>query len=194
MKRLVAGLIALASVSAFAQKSMVQFNGFADGGNSASVDFSNSSNDVEDAEEKVSNIALNYAYAVTEQIQVGLTYKSYSKTTDGDVGAVGDKSNTLGFDFFYNFDSVASGHYVGLHLHNTTVADSEAVDDSGNKQALTSLEYGHRFGLGKLWGASVAYAPSISYNMHKQTPNADGADAVNTTSLSWNWINFAVLF
>lgn len=200
MKKLLVGLVSLAfagSVMADGMaKHMVRMYGFTDAGMSNSVDFSMSGNDVEDNEESVNNIALNYAFAINNMIQIGGTYKSYKKTTDGDINAVGDSMNTIGLSGYYNFggESLTSTCYAALHYNMTTNDDTDATEDSGNKQTDIVLEYGHRFEVGHAWGLHLTYAPSVSYTMSTKVMNDDDADDVKSTALAWNWIKFDVLF
>ena len=212
MKKLLVGLVSLAfagSVMADGMaKHMVRMYGFEDAGNAKSVDFSMSGNDVEDEEASMRNIALNYAYAINNQWQVGVTYKNYTSTVDGDVVQAEDfndwnSTTTMGLSGYYNFggESLTSTCYVGLHYNMTTYNDADvdsdgndAGDDNGASATTIALEYGHRFEVGHAWGMHLTYAPSVSYSMTTTSPADDDADDVNSTALAWNWIKFDVLF
>ena len=194
-KLLVVVVAAMITTSAFAQKSMVRMYGWDSGDRASSFDFSKSTNDVKDNEEDNMRIAINYAYAVTNAVQVGLTYDSNKNTTDGDAQA-GDYTKT-GLSFYYNMEKkVNDTCYVGLHYNMTTYADdiTTASSKDGDKNTDIILEYGHRFAVGSAWGLNLAFAPSVMYAMSTYAPDADGADDVKSTNLAWNFLKFDVLF
>ncbi len=214
MKKLLVGLVSLAfagSVMADGMaKHMVRMYGFEDGGNARSVDFSMSGNDIEDAEESTMNIALNYAYAINNQWQVGGTYKNYKMTKDGDVRDADNAYTTIGLSGYYNFggESLTSTCYVALHYNMTSNPDHDDYNngtndvdgkDTGFDTTDIVLEYGHRFEVGHAWGMHLTYAPSVSYTMSTKVrsgkdANGDDLDDIASTALAWNWIKFDVLF
>lgn len=193
MKKLLVALLAISSVSAFAGhhegthkhegknlKHMVRFYGFNDAGASKSFDVSTSTTGEDD---KATNISLNYAYAITQNWQAGLTYKS--KT--GELSGADINDTTMGLSGYYNFgESIDSTCYVGLHY--TTMTND--ADDTTNT---ITAEYGHRFHVGHIWGMHLTYAPSIAYSTMTTELDA-GGDDVDSTALAWNWIKFDVLF
>jgi len=206
MKNLLVALLALSAVSAFADnhaehmhegknlKHMVRFMGFSDSGVSDSFDVSMSNTDA--ADEKTTNIALNYAYAINNNWQVGGTYKMVSGEKEVGLTTQDKGATTLGLSGYYNFGkSLDSTSYVGLHYNVT-----EATEDLGglntdkdDQRTDISVEYGHRFHVGHVWGLHLTYAPSIVYTA--STLDDDSADEeVDTNTLAWNWIKFDVLF
>lgn len=198
MKTLLVALVAMTMVSsAFADhhgENMIKLNGCFDG-QCDNLDFRMSGNDVEDAEEKTQNIAINYARSFAGNWGAGFTYKTMSETTDGDVGSVGDKSNTIGLSGYWNKDgSWDNSCFAALHYDMVTNDDTEATKDSGNKQTVITLEYGHRYTLGMAMGVNFSWVPSVSYSMTKQTPNNDDNDDINSTDLRLNVANMAVTF
>lgn len=193
-KLLVVAIAAMVTTSAFAQKSMVRMYGWDAGDRASSFDFSTFSDDVDGAESSDMRIAINYAYAITNAFQIGLTYDSKKETTEGDVDA-GSYTKT-GLSFYYNMDKkVNDTCYLGLHYNMTSYADDITGSSSqdGDKQTDIVLEYGHRFAVGSAWGFDLAFSPAVMYTMSTFTPDA-GGDDVKSTSLSWNFLKFDVLF
>lgn len=190
-KLLVVAIAAMVTTSAFAQKSMVRMYGWDTGARAESFDFSLLSNDA-DSKTNTTNIAINYAYALTNSFQLGLTYKSYT----GEVASNDVSKTTTGLSFYYNLDGkVNDTCYLALHYNMTAWGEAEgsvaAKDDAQNDIV---LEYGHRFAVGSAWGFDLAFAPAVMYTMSTFTPDADGSDDVATTSLAWNFLKFDVLF
>lgn len=195
MKKLVLiATVALMTTTAFAQKHMVQFDNFSDSGRSGSFDITQSSNDA-DNETSTMNIAINYAYAVTNEIQVGFTYRDYAGEEAGaDVAA-----NTIGLNFFYNLDgALKNSKYIALRYWTSSV--SEATGDNGvingaedDTQTDIVLEYGKRWHIGSGWGFDLTFSPNVQYAM--STFSDDSADEdTATNTLTWNWLKFDVLF
>jgi ABC-type antimicrobial peptide transport system permease subunit len=188
MKKLLVAILAISAVSAFAHnhegkdiKHMVRFYGFNDAGVSNSFDVSTDTNGDDD---KTTNIALNYAYAITNNWQIGATYKS--KTGEENGSDIND--TTMGLSGYYNFDkSLDSTCYVGVHYMNGT-------NDADDKTTTMAVEYGHRFHVGHVWGLHLTYSPNISYSTSTTVYDDDSKDDNDTTALAWNWIKFDVLF
>jgi hypothetical protein len=189
-KLLVVAIAAMVTTSAFAQKSMVRMYGWDSGMRASSFDFSTTSDD-KDSKTATTNIAINYAYAITDAFQLGVTYKSYT----GEVSSTDVNKSTQGLSFYYNMaKKVNDTCYLGLHYNMTTWGEAEsgvaAKDDAQNDIV---LEYGHRFSVGSAWGFDLAFSPAVMYTMSTFTPDA-GGDDVKTNSLSWNFLKFDVLF
>ena len=190
-KLLVVAVAALMTSTAFAQKHMVRMYGWDSGDRASSFDFSTTSND-KTAKTATTNIAINYAYAITDAFQLGVTYKSYT----GEEAGTDVNKTTQGLSFYYNVDKkVQDTCYLALHYNMTAWGEAEgttaAKDDA---QTDIILEYGHRFAVGSAWGFNLNFAPSVSYVMSTFTPDAAGQDDVATTSLAWNFLKFDVLF
>jgi hypothetical protein len=206
MKNLLVALLALSAVSAFADnhaehmhegknlKHMVRFMGFTDAGASRSFDVSLNSNDA-DSETNTTNIALNYAYAINNNWQVGATYKSFT----GEVAGSDVDATTMGLSGYYNWGkSLDSTCYVALHYNVTNIGENGDYNDVTLSEDDTvtdiSVEYGHRFHVGHVWGLHLTYAPSVAYTVSTFEPDAAGADEVDTNTLAWNFVKFDVLF
>jgi hypothetical protein len=197
MKKLLVAALALTTMSAFAGNSMVKMDGCFDG-QCENLNFSMDSETVEstagDDDTANMTIAVNYAMAFAGNFGAGVTYVSKNKTTDGDVGSVGDKMNMIGLSGYWNKDGSWDDSCFGaLHYNMTTVDDSDAVTDSGNKMTDIVLEFGHRFKVGTLAGFNFNWVPSVTYTMSTTSYNSD-ADDDSSTSLSLNMANVAATF
>jgi len=200
MKNLLVALLALSAVSAFADnhsehmhegknlKHMVRFMGFNDSGVSNSFDLSFATAEKGDTELSSNSLALNYAYAINSNWQIGGKYMVNTSNFLTDTGAKNDTENTTyGISGYYNFGkSLDSTSYVGLHYDMMT---NRAEDES----TIISAEYGHRFHVGHVWGLHLTYAPSITFSQSTTEFDA-GGDDLEAQALAWNWIKFDVLF
>lgn len=187
MKKLLVAILALSTVSAFAQKHMVRFTDFngSTGFDSFNVDFSatKGAENTKDAESSKNNFNINYAYAVTSDIQVGVAYKNETMTSGDAV--------TIGLSGYYNLEGkVNDTCYVAFHYDMKTEANDDASTTMG-------LEYGHRFALGSWKGLNLAYSPSINLSQTTSTQDEDSGATYEdevTSALAWNFVKFDVLF
>jgi hypothetical protein len=193
MKKLLCAVIALASVSAFAQKSMVTLSGYENDRQDRSLDFTNITGG--SSHDNTSNIALNYAYAVTDAVQVGVLYKKFKETSGGDIDTDGDQT-TMGVQAIYNFaGKLTDTFYAALHYDMLNSKESDTTPDDDYKTNTLGLEYGHRWSLGSLGGLNVSYSPSATLAFSKTTAGDD--DVTNDesfTSVTLNFVKFDVLF
>ena len=183
MKKLLVAVLALSSLSAFAQKSLITFGSFGDGGNSETFDVSNSTRDdgVND-ETSTTNVMVNYTFAFTNSFMAGVKVGNYATATTA------NNYTTAGIQFYYNInDSVNDTFYTGLHYSMKDMANDDVTKT-------TSLEFGHRFAAGAWRGFNLAFSPSISYAISTKEFDAAGTKDLETTALAWNWIKFDVLF
>lgn len=192
---LLCAVVALTSLTAFAQKSMVTLSGYETGDRQdRSVDFTNATGTEDGDRLNLSNFAINYAYAVTDTFQVGANFKKYKLETNGDVDAAGDESTSVGVQVIYNFaHKLTDTCYAALHFDMLNSKDSQGNDDAFKTNTL-GLEYGHRFLLGKLGGMHFNYSPSATLAFSKTSPDASGADDFSTTVVSLNFVKFDLLF
>ncbi len=202
MKKFIVLAVAALSMNAFAAKHMVSLYGY-EGGNTTdrSLDFTNSAggeyNTVNDRVE-TRNLALNYAYAINDTYQVGAVYKNYNKQTNGDIGAAGDKSTTMGLYAIYNFaGQLSDTNYLalGYSVYNAEDSDAGAATVEDDVKTNTwSVDFGHRFSMGTVWGMNFNYSPSASVQVSKTTHGDDAKDDLSSTSLTLNFVKFDVLF
>ncbi|MBD66377.1 MAG: hypothetical protein CME62_14295 [Halobacteriovoraceae bacterium] len=200
MKKLLVAVMALTMVNAFADgEHMVKMNGCFDGGRCDNLDFymySDTDENGNDAEKTdTQTIALNYAYG-WDMWGVGISYKTMEEKTDGEIADVGDKYNTIGLSFYWNKDgSWSDSCFAALHYDMTSIDDEDDTDDSGLKRSDITLEYGHRYALGKaMMGVQINYVPSVTYMMRTDEYNNDDADNDSATELRLNFANFAAVF
>ncbi|MEX0798169.1 MAG: hypothetical protein WD025_01915 [Bacteriovoracaceae bacterium] len=199
MKKLL--LIAIAATltgSVFAQneKHMIQFYGWDSGSRGQSVDLSRTSNDA-DQETNLTNVSLNYAYALTPAFQLGATWRSLQGEF---VGADVDAS-TIGLNFFWNLEEkLTDTHVLGLRYWVTNYNEalsagaSEDYVAASEDDTITDLafEYGYRWKIGSGWDSTVTFAPSVAYEISTFQP--DSGNDVVTSNLSWNFLKFDLLF
>jgi len=195
MKKLLVALVALTTVSAFADgHSMVKLNGCFDG-QCDNLNVGMSSDDA-DAKNASQNIALNYAMAFGGNFGAGLTYITNTETVDGDI-ASGNTSNynTIGLSFYWNKDgSFSDSCFAALHYDMKTTKDDDTTTDSGKKNNTITLEYGHRYSIGKVMGVTMNWSPSVTYAMDTRVSNNSATDDLKTNTLALNVANFAATF
>ena len=208
MKKFIVLAVAALSMNAFAGKSMVTLSGYENGTDTAgvqerSLDFSNSTGSEEGANISARNIALNYAYEVVSGVQVGAIYKKFTAEVGGDM-TNGDlqSSTTMGLQAIYNFKGeLADTNYIALKYETTKLEESEVdTDNAGgfgdddDKSNVWTVEFGHRFSLGNLWGMNFNYSPSANIAFSKTEFGDSTKDDASSTTVSLNFVKFDVLF
>ncbi len=199
MKKFIAIAIASLSFNALADhhvKHMVTLGGYTTGNaQDRALDFSYSSNNedtVTNKDVKNQNIALNYAYAINNHWQVGVVYKNFKTTNDGDVTS--GSSTTMGLKAIYNFDGLTNSNYLaaGYSIQNFK-DDATSGSQDGDKNTIMGVEFGHRFSIGTIWGMNFNYSPSLTVSQSTFSPDA-GGDDVKTMAASVDFVKFDVLF
>ncbi len=193
MKKFIVLAIAALSLNAFAdhhQKSMVTLSGYEGGQSDRSVDLGNLTGGNGANKHGISNIALNYAYTLTDTIQVGASYKNFRQEIGGQVDSQDITSaKTFGLQAIYNFaGKLTDTSYAALHY------DMKTTTASNNKTNTWGVEYGHRFNMGTVMGLNFNYSPSATIAVAKTTAAASGVDDSSTTNFSLNFVKFDVLF
>lgn len=184
MKKLLVGLLALSTVSAFAgSANMVRFSNMTDANTDRSFDVSFDTTEnaagVDDAETSSNHVALNYARAFG-QWQAGLTFKNKA-TSAGD-------DQTIGLSGYYNMEAdLLNTCYVAFHYDMMTASN----DDKANTM---TVEYGHRWAVGSAWGLNLTFAPSVALSQSVTEYDDDSKEDQTATALAWNWAKFDVLF
>jgi hypothetical protein len=197
MKKFLVLAIALVSSVAMADnhnRSMVTLSGYETGDRQdRSLDFTNSTGGNGTNQASTTNIALNYAYAVTNTWQVGASYKNYKSESQGVVKNAGDESKTIGLQVIYNLHhQLVDTCYAALHYDMKSIEDTKGAKD-GSDVNTWGLEFGHRFGMGKLGGMNFTYSPSATLSVANTDFNGT-ADDSSTTSVTLNFVKFDVLF
>jgi hypothetical protein len=182
------------------QRHMVTLTGYETGDRQdRSLDFTNSTGGNGADKDSLSNIALNYAYAINNTWQVGASYKQFKNefTTDDNSGSeeVTNESKAYGFQVIYNKDNqLVDTCFAALHFDMKKVEDSASGSDDGSKSSTWGLELGHRYGLGKIGGMNFTYSPSVTFAVEKTDFNESGADDASTSSITLNFVKFDVIF
>ena len=197
------------SMSAFAQKSMITLEGFETGDQSdRSVNFSDSHGGP--TNDKYTDIAFNYAYAITDFIQLGLSFRTHKETSGGDVAAAGDKYSAYGVKAIYNFaGKLVDTNYMSLEYVKGSFSKSDFVYDTdgdnvgdsklNDKFSVDSfhVQFGHRFSLGNIWNLNFNYSPAVELTFTKisfaDSDLADIGDGSNT-SVQVVPVKFDVIF
>lgn len=137
-----------------------------------------------------SNFSLNYAYTITDRIQLGAFYKQshYDGNLTNKNGGDSDidiMSNSFGVYSIYNFsDDLFDSYYAGImyatinseeeYGHGFTEAEGKApfeLDDSGS---LYQIYFGKRFSLKRFGIHNITYSPQIG--IYSRTYGKDFSD------------------
>jgi hypothetical protein len=213
MKTFLVVVFALIPFCASAQKHMVTLSGF-DTGDSTdrSLDFSTGHGGANNVKE--SNVALNYAYAISDMFQLGFKYWSHEETSGGDVLEFGDKYYGGGVYAIANLaNKLTDTPYilVGYSMMKTQDSDDKLdLDDDGEPETdyniesdtgAFSLAFGYRWNMGNIWGMNFNFSPSINLAFLKvdqelkvSSEGVSVKDKASTTVLSLNLVKFDVLF
>lgn len=201
MKKFIAIAAALVSFGAFADhhmenRHMVTISGWEDARSASlnrSIDFNWATGGSTHNTNK--SIALNYAYSLTGAWQVGAEYAMYDK--EGQAKATED-STRYGVFAIYNFKGQTHNtNYLGLKYSMLTqetegTAGNKTQDDEMNTW---TLEFGHRFSLGNLWGMNFNWSPSLSVAVSDvDTDNGTTKSDYSMTSAQLNVLKVDVLF
>lgn len=196
MKKLIALAIALVSFSALADnRHMVTLSGYETGDRQdRSLDFTNSTGG--STRDLTRNIALNYAYGITDSLQIGFNYKNFKYTQGGQTqtNTNGLQSNhTYGLQVIYNFaHRLYDTSYAAVHYDMQKFTESNGAGGDADKVNTWSFEAGHRFSIGTIWGMNFNYSPSATLSFAKTS--ADTGNDSSTTNFTLNFVKFDVLF
>lgn len=193
MKKFIVAAIALVSMSAFADhtgRHMVTLGGYEnDNVANRTLDLYNDQGSrTAQGQERTRNIALNYAYGITDAWQIGVNYKNFKATTGGDEGQANAQSYTsYGVQVIYNFaGQLIDTNYLALKYDMKKFAEKKYTGTAGNdddKVNTWGLEFGHRFSLGTLWSMNFNWSPSIEWDIAKTDFAQSGVD--NSTRSTW---------
>lgn len=194
MKKFVIGLLALTTVSAFAQSTapadvrhMVQLSGYEGDQQQRSVDLYSSNGG--SSHNTTTNIAMNYAYAFSSTWQFGGLFKSYNNEGKGSAGS--DKTTYGVFGYWNLANRLTDTNYLGLKYEMGNSKTNGNTSGRNNFQQL-SVEFGHRFHLGNLWGMSYNWSPSAELGVARLDPKHGGTSS--STEVRLNVLKVDVLF
>ncbi len=198
MKKLLVAVLALASVSAFANhKNLVSFDGdtlshfvrYAMGDRDARTSADAS------VEYTSFDFQVNYAWAVHSNVYVG-GILGYSKT-EIDSTTAGVTTTSKEAEFNYGVRAIydlSTDHANSMYVSLAYVINSPKYTAPGASEdsTTTTLEFGKRYSMFTvLAGSNVTYSPSIAYNMVSED---SGNDTDGGKDIVLNLVNFDVLF
>lgn len=200
MKKFIAIAAALVSFGAFADhhmenRHMVTVSGWENARDNTlnrSVDFNWSTGGTSHNTQK--SIALNYAYALNGSWQIGGEYAMLDQ--EGSQKATTEASR-WGVFGIYNFKGqLHNTNYLALkYSMYQREEDSAAGAKSTDTETDTwTLEFGHRFSLGTLWGMNYNWSPSISAAVAGTDNNIAPKTESSTTTVTLNVLKVDVLF
>jgi hypothetical protein len=204
MKKILVAVLALASVSAFANhKNLVSFDGetLSHFAKYAFGDETKKNNG--DTEETSGlDLTVNYAWSVHSNVFVGaiLGYSNLEteSTTSGTKSTTENKSLDYGFRVIYDLSTDhANSMYAGLSYVIETSEEKTSSSTTKNEEKLTTLSFGKRYSnIAQLAGANVTYSPSIDYIMSDfGKDSATGTqNKKERTAIVLNLVKFDVLF
>jgi hypothetical protein len=198
MKKVLIGLLALVSVSAFAEemtngRSMVTLSGYESARSSSldrSLDIYHSNGGA--SHSTTNSIALNYAYAFTDYMQLGASYRNWNN--EGQLKAK-NRAMTYGIFGIWNFAGrLSNTNYlaVKLNMGSAMTKDTAGTTTTDNKTQTVGFEFGHRFGIGSLWGMNYNWSPSLELSFAKLDPKHGTNSSV--TDFRLNILKVDVLF
>jgi hypothetical protein len=197
MKKLLVAVLALASVSAFANhKNLVTFDGdmLAHYANYILKQEVNPKGGGTATETSGYDLMVNYAWSVHSNVYVGGIFGyAKEKVETGSTINSDTKTTTYGVRAIYDFSSDhANSMYAGLSYVIENEKDS--TNNSKEQTKFTTISFGKRYGnFATLAGVNVTYSPSIDYTML-----GFGKDSAQTlddgTVIKLNVVKFDVLF
>lgn len=199
MHHLLSALLLAFSISTFAQTSevaerpkhmvMITSQGFGYGGAVEKAEIKSSS-PFKNVTINRNNFAINYAYRLTDRVQLGAFYKQSHydgnlTNKSGKEADIDEMSNSFGLFSIYNFsDDLFSSYYVGFlfaninaereYGHGLTEAEGKApfeLDDAGS---LYQIYFGKRFSLKRFGIHNITYSPQIG--LYSRTYGKDFSD------------------
>ena len=197
MKKILVAVLALASVSAFANhKNLVSFDGdmLAHYANFLVKQEVNPKGGGTATETTGYDLRVNYAWSVHSNVFVGaILGMGKSKEKTGSTINSDEKTTIYGVRAIYDF---STDHVNSMYASLSYVIENEkdAQDNSNNQNKFTTISFGKRFGnIAQLAGANVTFSPSIDYTMigfgkDSAVNNDDG------TIIKLNIVKFDVLF
>ncbi len=211
MKKIIYGLVALMSMGAYAQRSMISLYGFNTGNSlDRSFQFLNGHGTSSNLEQN--DIAFNYAFAITEMFQLGVQYKSHELKTGGDIAEFGDKTSEVGLFAIVNIANqlkntpyIYAGYTMGNWDDSDELADTDGDDILDTEYDIERTEdrwnfgIGYRWSMGSLGGLNFNFSPSVDLEFAKfeaefSLAGTKTKDKASTTAVTLNIVKFDVLF
>lgn len=162
-----------------------------------------------DVEHLVNNIALNYAYRLTDRFILGGYFRSsnseYKFNTSSSSATVEAETQTIGLFALYNFsDTISSAWYTGASVghfqieqevsHNVALEEGKnpfELDDTG---MIFEIVAGKRFRLLKWNIDHLTYSPQIGFFHRTHSKDFDDQNVKNGYGVSFQPLKFDLLF
>jgi hypothetical protein len=198
MKLLIAFVMLMTSVAAFAQKSIVSIDAFDlsyTGGLLIKTD--NGKKGVEDREE--TNFRFNLNYAQNYEPYVGLMWKAKFFYNREDVDFDGDSLYSAfggAGGFLYNFqaEDIKNSFFAGAMLGLERATIDMGQDDESGFNFFTDFEGGKRWDMGRYAKINISYAPSLAFTWKRYGGGIREELFKTGTELKLNFLKFDILF
>ena len=195
MKKIIAMVAALATVSSFAGMITFDYTDYIGGGDHSqgsgfSPKFSRDVTGAASDDTTELNIQLNYAHSLGNGAQIQGIFGRYSLdngTNDGNI-------MTLGVGYIHNFSSdVANTFYAAGRYMMTSCSDDDGVGVCTKDAEWTTiqLEYGRRFNVYSSGNYKWTYSPSVT--LTQITENEEAGDQTDM-NIALNLLKFDVWF
>ncbi|MBL7663616.1 MAG: outer membrane beta-barrel protein [Bacteriovoracaceae bacterium] len=190
MKNLIAALVLVGSVSAFAQdKNMVSFDL---GGIGALYSSTTVEKAAGDEDTTTMNILVNYAWKVHSNVQVKAILGYATEEVEDQTGTTSDATMmTYGVGAIWNFDTdFKKSLYVGASYVIQNIEEDVAATEEDSTAIV--LEVGKRMSLGSIGAANFNWSPSFAYQVAGSVD--DGTEDADKTGWTLNILKIDVLF
>ena len=190
MKLMLLIVVFVLSGSAFAQKHMVEFNADSILLGQFAFKLTKDRADQNAEETKTGLLLLNYAYSVTEHLQLGAR-GSYSKF-EGE-GSKGENTG-LSLGVIYNLGpDLRNAYYVSVYggFEWSRYEDNTSPTDRG-EEVFGRLSFGKRFPLTFLNLENVTYSPEVAMTSTSSTKSNSSVDW--SQDLAFKFLQFSVFF
>lgn len=198
MKLVIALVLSVFSITAFAQNKVVSIDAF-DFSYSGGLSFKHDKGKNEDRDATTFKINLNFAQSIQEYVGLMWKAQAYWNRVDVDFGDSDELVSefALGGGLLYNFNaedmknSYMAGALVGIE--RATYELSEESDESGFNLFM-NLEAGKRWDLGSYSVANISYAPTVALVLKRYGGDIRDTYFKNGRELRFNFLKFDILF
>lgn len=198
MKTLIALVVLLASVGAFAQSRIVSIDAF-DFAYTGGLLMKKDSGKSPSRDETTFKLNLNYAQNWDQYVGVMWKVRAYLNREDVDFGNNDYLETRWGAagGLLYNFqpENIKESFFAGamLGLERATYKYGNADDESGFN-LFTDLEVGKRFDLGQYSVANISYAPTFGVTLKRYGGDIRDNYYKSGSEIKLNFLKFDILF
>lgn len=198
MKTLIAALVLMTSLAAFAQDKVVSIDAF-DLSYTGGLMFKHDTGDSPDRDETNFRFNLNYAQNLPEYVGLMWKAKLYFNRSDVDMGSSDSVDSSFGAagGVLYNLqpdkikDSMMVGALVGLER---STIELNGQDDESGFNFFVEFEGGKRWDLGQYSVANISYAPTVAWNWKRYGGDIRDNYYTSGYELKFNFLKFDILF